>query len=67
VSFSESFDPRTWTRGWAPSGQRVHPPPARRGGSSALGLSLAAAILIGGAIAAYATRSDTPAIEASAN
>jgi hypothetical protein len=65
VSFSESFDPRTWTRGWSPSGKEVRRHRTTNDVAGALGLSLAAAILVGGAVAAYATRSDAPALEAS--
>lgn len=66
---SESFDPRTWrsdepgaARGPAPvrepSPVKPMPPPqARRW----LGFALSGAILVSGALAAYATRTDVPA------
>jgi len=63
MAFSESFDPRTWTRGWAPSGRKHATPGARQPRASRLGFALAAAILVGGAVVAYATRGET-AVEA---
>ena len=59
---SDSFDPRTWTRGWSPSGQSSWGMPGPRGGGvSGLALALAAAILLAGGVAAYATREEPPA------
>ena len=61
---SDSFDPRTWTRGWSPSGAVAwRAPGARTGRTSGLGLALAAAILVTGAVVAYATREGAPAAE----
>ncbi|MDP3674079.1 MAG: hypothetical protein Q8R44_03125 [Novosphingobium sp.] len=66
---SESFDPRTWRSdepGQVKASPTVREPPrvqpmppgqARRW----LGFAVSAAILVGGAVAAYATRADVPA------
>jgi hypothetical protein len=67
VSSSESFDPRTWTRGWSPSGKAHRRHASAPTGPGALGLALSAAVLLGGAVAAYATRGDATAIEAAEN
>jgi hypothetical protein len=62
MSSSESFDPRTWLRGWSrdmPS-SATRPVAPERLRSSPLGFALAAAVLLGGALASYATRSEAP-------
>lgn len=69
---SDSFDPRTWQgEGPAPvtvtaAARESAPAPPPPGGSPKrwLGLALSAAILAGGALAAYATRADAVAVAA---
>jgi hypothetical protein len=65
---SDSFDPRTWNGEdtVAPPGPAALDPPAVRAGSGAnsgwwLGPLLSAAVLAGGAFAAYQTRDDPAA------
>ena len=76
---SESFDPRTWKKRDSASASRpvtaVNPTvagPAEAPDSAGkhrwwLGPVLSAAILAGGAVAAYETRSDAPAVQAAAS
>ena len=69
---SDSFDPRTWqgddpALATAASAARPVPPVPPLAGTPPrrwLGLALSAAILAGGALAAYATRADAPSIVA---
>ena len=79
MASGESFDPRTWKGGDSAPGATpvtavkaaVAAPPARTISGAGfrwwLGPALSAAILAGGALAAYETRSDTPAVDAPAS
>lgn len=65
MSSSESFDPRTWLRGWSretpsPQSAAARPLAPERLKSGPLGFALAAAVLVGGALASYAMRSESP-------
>ena len=80
MASGESFDPRTWKGGESapaatpaiapepaavvPPAQAVAAPVAGARFGWWLGPALSAAILAGGALAAYQTRSDTPAVAA---